>query len=165
MNKSFSELADRLFTIASSELLLYKGMLSSTRLISIDLKNGGVRDSDDLYEKQKSYMDKIDSVHKEYASAIKGIENKKLESILFLKSPISATEFPEFTQVFSVLSELQITIEKITELNNYAIEQSSKLSLECMEKIKDLQRQKTFYSKFKTQNTSAGSLFNFQEKQ
>ncbi len=166
MNKSYIELADRLFSLASSELFLYKGMLSSTRLIAINLKNGGVRDSDALYEKQKSYMDKIDRIHIEYISALKGIENKTLESVLFLKSPIPANEFPEFSQVFSVLSELRTTIDKITERNNYAIEQSAKLSLECMEKIKDIQKQQAFFSNFDAeQSMKAGRIFNFKETQ
>ena len=165
MSKSSTELADKLYSIASSELFLYKGMLSCTRLIAINLKNGGVKDSDALYEKQKSYMDKIDNIHIEYVAALKGIQNQTLESVLFLKSPIPTEGFPEFSQLFPVLSELRKTIDKITESNNYAIEQAAKLSSECMEKIKDLQKQQSFSSVFDAQqDANAGHLFNYTEK-
>jgi len=165
MNESLAELADKLYTLASSELFLYKGMLSVTRLIAINLKNGGENISDALYEKQKSYMDEIDAVHSGYISALKGVENNALKAVLFLNAPIPSGSFPEFSQLFPVLSELRTTIDKIIERNNYAREQSAKLSLECMDKIRELKKDKAYSAVFDVkQSISAGQLFNYSEK-
>ena len=165
MNKSSDELANTLCTLASTELFLSKGVLSCIQLITNDLEKGIVENSDVLYEKQKAYMDEIDKVQKEYNCALGEIDNQTLKSALSLYTFSFATDFPEFSQVFSVLSELRETVDEITELNKYAIEQTNKLSLECMEKIKSLQKQRTLSSNFQThQDLKAGSLFNYTEK-
>ena len=165
MKESTDELTDTLYTLASSELLLSKGVLSCIRLLTNDLEKGVVENSDSLYEKQKAYMDEIDKVQREYNCALGKIENQTLKAALSLYTFSFSTEFPEFSQVFSVLSELRETVDEITELNKYAIDQTNKLSLECMEKIKSLQKQRTLSSNFqKHQDLKAGSLFNYTEK-
>ena len=165
MKESTDELTDTLYTLASSELLLSKGVLSCIRLLTNDLEKGVVENSDSLYEKQKAYMDEIDKVQREYNCALGKIENQTLKAALTLNTFSFATELPEFSQVFSVLSELRETVDEITELNKYAIEQTNKLSVECMEKIKSLQKQRTLSSNFQTQqDLKAGSLFNYTEK-
>lgn len=165
MNKPSDELANTLCNLASSELFLSKGILTCIRLLTNDLEKGVVENSDSLYEKQKAYMDEIDKVQKEYNRSLDKIENQTLKAALSLYTFSLSTEFPEFSQVFSVLSELRETIDEITELNKYAIDQTNKLSLECMDMIKSLQKQRTLSSNFQAQqNLKAGSLFDYAEK-
>lgn len=165
MSEVAAFVSDKLYELASAELFRYKGMLSVTRLIAINLKNGGDKESSALYEKQKTYMDEIDSIHSEYISLVKGLQNSALESVLFLKASIPSGGYPEFSQLFPVLKELRETIDKIIERNNYALDQASRLSLECLEKIKEIKKEKAYSSVFEAnQDSSTGRIFDFAEK-
>lgn len=166
MNNIENGLIDNLFSLASSRLKLYKGMLSCIRLYAINLSKKKIAGSNSvsLTNKQQEFIKQIDKINDAYHNALCDIENEELKSALSLGTPDLSNKYPELSRLFSILQEEREVIKKASSLNKQSIEKVSLLSFEYRKRIQDVQQRKKFKMKYNTSHAlKAGSLFNFKE--
>lgn len=150
-----------LFSLASSRLKLYKGLLSSYRLLLIGLQKEKLNNVGILIEKQRICIDKIKQIDNTYVIELKKLNNQELASA-FLSGTPYCEKYPEFCSFFSLLEEQCNTIEKISLLNKEAVLITKQLSADCKSRLSSIRQQssirKNYYAGYAQR---LGSILNY----
>ncbi|MCX7614261.1 MAG: hypothetical protein N2Z65_00730 [Clostridiales bacterium] len=131
-------------------------------MVLIELDKDKEENTESLLSKQQEYVDKINSVDAAYSKASKKLLEEGFQHS-FITCETLDNVTPEEHQLSSILIEQQNTLDKITTLNNQAIEKAKQYSSDFRAKISTLKKRQDIYKIYSPAGFDVGLFFNYKE--